>query len=237
MAIVVVELNGLHPNLAAYREAAYPSGMTRIVRIALLLAALLPAAASAKTPQQRARSAVPLATLFSDTDYPASAVRNHEQGGVSFRLRIGADGRPSGCSVTGSSGSTILDTTTCSLLMERASFEPARDGRGRATADEFNGRIVWRMPAASPRLDVAHKLWSGCVMGEAAKLVPGDLPAEEVARRSFPPCAPLEALVAREVGEPVPLEEPRAAIRRAIEDGVAEARASLGAPPETAPEH
>lgn len=209
--------------------------MTRIVRTAVLLAALLAAAAQAGTPKQRARSAVPLATLFSDTDYPASAVRNHEQGSVAFRLRVGADGRPSGCSVTGSSGSSILDTTTCALLMERARFEPARDGRGRATTDEFNGRIVWRMPAPSPRVDVAHKLWSGCVMGEAAKLVPGGLPAEEIARRAFPPCAALEALVAREVEEPVPLEEPRAAMRRAIEEGVAEARAALGAPPEAAP--
>jgi TonB family protein len=209
--------------------------MTGIVRIAFLLAALLPAAAFAGAPQQRARSSASLATLFSDADYPESAVRNQEQGSVAFRLRVGADGRPAGCSVTGSSGSTILDTTTCALLMERARFEPARDGRGRATTDELNGRIVWRLPDDSPRLDAAQKLWSGCALGEAAKLIPHDLAAEEVARRSFPPCAALEALVAREVGEPAPLEAPRASMRRVIEEWVAETRTALAAPPQADP--
>lgn len=210
--------------------------MIRVVPVAaFLLAALLPAPAPAKVPKQRARSAAELVTLFSDADYPASAIRNHEQGTVAYRLKVGADGRPAGCSVTASSSSTILDTTTCALLMERARFEPARDRRGRATTDEVHGRIIWRLPETPPSLDVAQKLWIGCVMGEAAKLAPGDLPAEEVARRSFAPCAALEALVAREVEEPVPLEEPRASMRRAIEHGIEGARAALRPAPEAAP--
>jgi TonB family protein len=177
--------------------------MIRIVPIAaFLLAALLPAAAPAEAPRQRARSADSLVTLFSDADYPASAVRNREQGAVAFRLKVGADGRPAGCSVTSSSGSTILDTTTCALLMERARFEPARDGRGRATADEFHGRIIWRLPDASPRVDTAQRLWSGCVIGEASKLVPGNLPGEEVVRRSFPPCAAWEPWSLARSGSP-----------------------------------
>jgi hypothetical protein len=76
-------------------------------------------------------------------------------------------------------------------------------------------------------------LWTGCVTGEATKLVPGDLPAGEVARRSFPPCAALEAIVAREVGAPVPLAEPRASITAIIEEAVPKARAELNAPSAT----
>jgi TonB family protein len=213
--------------------------MIRIVRPAALLRAavlaaalLLPAAAPppAAEPPQRARSATNLATLFSDEDYPAAAIRNHEQGPVAFRLEVGADGRPAGCTVTGSSGSSILDSTTCRLLVARARFQPARDAQGKPTADSFNGRIIWRLPDISPRLDTLRNLWNGCVLGEVAKRVPGDLAADEVARLSFPPCAALEALLARELDSPLPLEEPRASIRLMIEAGLAEARAALNAP-------
>lgn len=201
---------------------------------ALLLAALVPAAAGAAVPE-RARSSQPLHTLFSDADYPAEAIRNREEGTVAFRLEVGADGKPSGCSVASSSGSSSLDSTTCRLLMERATFVPARDVRGKPTADRFVGRIVWRMGGSVPsRLQAAQLLWNTCVMGEASKLVPGDLPAAEVARRAFPPCAALEALVSREVEAPVPLEGPRASMTHAIEQALGEVRTQLSTPPESA---
>jgi len=215
--------------------------MIRLARPAALLPAavlaaalLLPAAAPAQAPPQRARSGANLATLFSDEDYPAAAIRNHEQGPVAFRLEVGADGHPSGCSVTGSSGSSILDSTTCRLLVARARFQPARDAQGKPTADSFNGRIIWRLPDIPPRLEALRSLWTACVMGEVAKRAPGDLAADEVARLAFPPCAGLEALLARELVSPLPLEEPRASIRVSIEAGLAEARAALDAPSPTA---
>jgi TonB family protein len=201
---------------------------------ALLLAGLVSTAADAKAPE-RARPSQSLPTLFSDEDYPPEAIRNREQGTVAFRLEVGGDGKPTGCSVVSSSGSSSLDATTCRLLLERARFTPARDAQGKATGDQFSGRILWRLAAdAPPRLQAAQMLWTGCVMGEAAKLAPGDLPADEVARRAFPPCAALEALVAEEVEAPVPLAEPRAAIVRLIEDGLLKVRAALKAPPEAA---
>jgi TonB family protein len=207
-----------------------------MIGIAPLAALLLSGAAPGAARPEPARPAQTLPSLFSDADYPAAAIRNHEQGAVGFRLEVGADGLPAGCSVVSSSGSESLDLTTCRLLVERARFTPARDAQGRAAADRFTGRIVWRLSEdVPPRLEAAQMLWTACVMGEASKRVPGDLPAEEVARLAFLPCATLEALVAREVGGSVPLEEPRASMMRMIAEGLIQARTALKSPGEIPP--
>jgi TonB family protein len=200
--------------------------------LALALLAAAPAAASAE-PQSTApaRAKANLASLFSDEDYPAEAVRNHEQGPVAFSLSVGADGTPTACSVTASSGSAILDSTTCRLLMERARFEPARDARGRPATDSVHGRIVWRLPEEEPEVPAALMLWMLCIGGEAAKLVPGDLPPAEVARRSFPPCKALETIVAPDPERAQVLADRHAEFERMIETAVTEARAELGAEP------
>jgi TonB family protein len=97
-----------------------------------------------------ARGLAPLPQLFSSDDYPAAALRAEEEGAVGFRLDIGKDGRVAGCTVTGSSGSSALDSTTCALLTARARFSPALDRKGRPVADSFSGRIVWRIPEPEP---------------------------------------------------------------------------------------
>lgn len=102
--------------------------------------------------ERPARAKIALETLFSDEDYPSAAVRAGEQGPVTFKLFVGTDGRVSGCMITASSGSTILDSATCRLLAARALFEPARDRRGKPTPDSFAGRIVWRLPPDEPPL-------------------------------------------------------------------------------------
>jgi protein TonB len=94
-----------------------------------------------------ARAKANLASLFSDEDYPASAVRAGESGATGFRLEVGANGRVSNCTVTSSSGSSALDSTTCRLLRSRARFTPATDSTGSTTSDSVSGRIVWRLPA------------------------------------------------------------------------------------------
>ncbi|MET0371011.1 MAG: energy transducer TonB [Sphingobium sp.] len=81
-----------------------------------------------------------------DMDYPATAMRNEEDGTVSFRLAIDKAGVPAGCTVTESSGVALLDETACRLLMERARFKPGRDAKGRAIGGEYNGRLTWRLP-------------------------------------------------------------------------------------------
>lgn len=89
-----------------------------------------------------------LASYVSDADYPSTAIRNEEQGITRFLLTVGADGRVTDCAVTGSSGSSALDATTCRLMRSRARFTPARDSEGRPTGDTVANAIRWVLPAA-----------------------------------------------------------------------------------------
>jgi protein TonB len=104
-------------------------------------------------PQPAARTVEParakanLASYVSDEDYPSNAVRNEEQGTTRFRLTVGPDGRVKECSVTGSSGSSALDATTCKLMKQRARFTPARNNRGEPTGDTVANAIRWVLPA------------------------------------------------------------------------------------------
>ena len=86
-----------------------------------------------------------LAALIEDDDYPASALRAHEQGTVHFVMDVGKDGRVTKCTVTISSGSTALDSATCRIVTTRARFRPARDVRGKAVKDRLSSRITWRI--------------------------------------------------------------------------------------------
>jgi protein TonB len=83
--------------------------------------------------------------LLSDDDYPAAALRNSEQGKVKYRVEIGPDGRVSNCTITSSSGSSILDSATCRIIRSRARFVPATDERGNPVPDRREGEITWRL--------------------------------------------------------------------------------------------
>ncbi|HEY0112349.1 MAG TPA: TonB family protein [Allosphingosinicella sp.] len=87
-----------------------------------------------------------LASYVSDADYPASAIRNEEQGTTRFRLEVGSDGRVTDCTVTGSSGSSALDAVTCRLMKQRARFTPARDSSGNVTSGSMSSSIRWVLP-------------------------------------------------------------------------------------------
>lgn len=88
-----------------------------------------------------------LVGLFSSDDYPKEALRAGETGTVHVLLTIDASGRVSDCHVMLSSLSPSLDAATCSVLSERARFEPARDLAGRPVADKYSQRITWKIPA------------------------------------------------------------------------------------------
>lgn len=96
---------------------------------------------------QAAKAKGNLLSLFSDDDYPQSAIRNEEQGTTGFRLTIGPDGRVTDCSVTSSSGSAALDTATCNILKRRARYSPAKLADGSSTTGTDSGRIRWVLPA------------------------------------------------------------------------------------------
>jgi TonB family protein len=157
-------------------------------------------------PGARAKPVVPLTSFLSVEDYPVAAIRAGEHGTVSFRLSVGADGRVYGCVVTGSSGSAVLDSATCRLMTSRARFTPAGDKRGRPRADDFEGRIIWQLPAPRwtrialpPRPAAAMDLWSRCAWGETSRLTLSTLDPAAVAERALAACTSLEADAAREL--------------------------------------
>jgi protein TonB len=122
------------------------------------MVALMILAMMAATATDRAHDPVPLQPLFTwvmNDDYPTEAMSHDAQGTVAFRLDIDANGVPTGCTVTTSSGSSALDDTTCRIMRERARFSPARNESDRPVAGTFASRITWRMQE-DPEDDGGH---------------------------------------------------------------------------------
>jgi protein TonB len=95
---------------------------------------------------QAARAKANLASYVSDADYPAAAIRSGDEGTTQFTLSVGPDGRVTGCTVTGSSGSSALDAATCRIMKSRARFQPAKNADGQPTTDTVSNRIRWVLP-------------------------------------------------------------------------------------------
>ncbi len=195
--------------------------------IAFALAGLVAAGPVASAPAQEGRPAEPVvsvASVLSDKDYPADAIRNREEGSVSFRLAIDSEGRVTGCEVSASSGSASLDSTTCRLMSTRVRFHPAANAAGKPATGTYEGRIVWRLPdPTKPMTDLPQRpsaaigLWSACADGEAAKLALSSLAAADIAERAFEACAELEEHFVRELADAeIGLNGPRTA--QAIRD-------------------
>ena len=78
-------------------------------------------------------------------NYPSRAVRSEIEGNVGVRVTIGPDGRVSGCSVTASSGESILDEAACDGMSRYARFNPALDAAGNPTTGSYSTTIVYRL--------------------------------------------------------------------------------------------
>jgi len=86
------------------------------------------------------------ANWVTNEDYPDAALRAEEQGRTAFRLAVGSDGRPTGCTITTSSGSSSLDRAACTLVMRRARFTPGKDESGKAVGGIYANSFSWRIP-------------------------------------------------------------------------------------------
>jgi protein TonB len=73
-------------------------------------------------------------------------LRAEQQGTTSFRLDVDATGKVTNCTITGSSGSSLLDNTACSLLKRRARFSPAEDSAGNKMSASWPSRFRWELP-------------------------------------------------------------------------------------------
>jgi protein TonB len=102
-------------------------------------------------PPRKAVSASPargdVRTVFSNDDYPASAIAANAEGTAQAQLTIGPDGRVTGCNLIRSTGNGALDSTTCNILRRRVKFSPAKDTNGNATSDTYTTPpIRWVLP-------------------------------------------------------------------------------------------
>jgi TonB family protein len=89
--------------------------------------------------------------IISAEDYPQSALDRGETGSVFFKLVINPQGAVDTCSVQVSSGSSILDATTCTIVRKRARFEPAVGLDGKPIYGTYRGVISWGINNAMSR--------------------------------------------------------------------------------------
>ena len=80
---------------------------------------------------------------FHSNDYPAPALRDSNQGRVVARINVNAEGRATECTIVGSSGSRLIDTRTCEVVLRRARFTVPLDSAGRPTSARFVALITW----------------------------------------------------------------------------------------------
>ena len=87
-----------------------------------------------------------------DRDYPAAAFQSGIQGVLRTRYTIGTNGRVIRCEVLDSSGSPLLDETTCRLVMQRFRYRPARNAAGKPVVDVIMQRHHWELdsPGVKP---------------------------------------------------------------------------------------
>jgi protein TonB len=78
-------------------------------------------------------------------NYPPRAVRDEVEGRVGVRVTVGPNGRVADCSVTSSSGSSILDDAACAGMRSYARFNPAWDAAGNPISGSYSTTIVYNL--------------------------------------------------------------------------------------------
>lgn len=79
-------------------------------------------------------------------DYPPVSIERGEAGTAKVELHVTAEGKVDGCNVQQSTGSPLLDATTCAVIRQRARYEPATDRNGHVTASTDTRTINWAIP-------------------------------------------------------------------------------------------
>jgi len=88
-----------------------------------------------------------------NSDYPRAAGEEGLGGTVGVRFVVQPDGRVSRCDITRSSGSPILDDTTCRLIVERFRYDPSRDPDGRPVPATIVQHHTWVIHDLPPERD------------------------------------------------------------------------------------
>jgi len=77
--------------------------------------------------------------------YPQRAIRREIQGSVGVSVVVDASGRVSSCTVTASSGESVLDEGACQAMERYARYEPALNDAGNPTTGRDSLTITYRL--------------------------------------------------------------------------------------------
>lgn len=100
-----------------------------------------PPSAAVRAKLRNARS-----TAISTADYPAASMRAEEEGTTVVKYDINEQGRVDKCDIVQTSGHDRLDTTTCTLIMRRFRFDPAKAAGGAPMRSSETQRVRWQIP-------------------------------------------------------------------------------------------
>lgn len=85
----------------------------------------------------------PVQSVVSADDYPAQLKGTGSTGIVRVMLGLDTQGRVTSCNILRSSGSSVLDASTCNLIHRRARFEPAKDQAGNPVNGYIPESVDW----------------------------------------------------------------------------------------------
>lgn len=84
--------------------------------------------------------------IFNEEDFPARARRAGESGRVIAEWEVAEDGHVEDCRIVQSSGSAVLDETSCRLATARMRYDPARDRDGAPARSTDGHHFHWTPP-------------------------------------------------------------------------------------------
>ncbi|WP_294338964.1 energy transducer TonB [uncultured Sphingomonas sp.] len=118
-----------------------------VMAVAVALASLPPADGQTRGGKSAGVKGNP-GEWFSPENYPPEARRRGIEGRVLALMKIDATGAVVDCIVTKSSGSSLLDEGTCSVVRTKGRFTPATDRRGRPIASDYPLAVKWALEDA-----------------------------------------------------------------------------------------
>ena len=134
----------------------------RVSHCALVMLVLVSGSAFGAEPRSPQPSNNP-GMWVTTADYPKDAFSHGDEGSVGFRVEVTPNGRVANCTITQSSGSGLLDSTTCSLIQSRARFLPALDQNGHSVAGTYRNLVRWVLPRERKNPDPGLLVFSALV--------------------------------------------------------------------------
>jgi protein TonB len=93
------------------------------------------------------------ASWFPADAYPPTAKAEGAEGRTVFSVNVDAQGRVTSCNIVKTSGTPLLDSTTCALVVTNGRFKPAVDASGKPVAGVWKSAMVWQLSTALPTDD------------------------------------------------------------------------------------